>query len=108
MQTFSIRDLREHTGEITRTAEAGEISVIAKHGQPLFLAVPFDDALIEYGVKVDIAVKLFESDFLTLGKAARLAGLSQEAFIEILGAMGIPVVKYEPSELEEELRSLQQ
>jgi antitoxin (DNA-binding transcriptional repressor) of toxin-antitoxin stability system len=85
MQTFSIRDLPERTGDITRAAESGEITVVAKHGEPVFLTVPFDDFLLHHGVKVDVAVKLFATDVLTLAKAAKLAGVSREAFIEILG-----------------------
>jgi len=107
MQTFSIRDLRERTGDITRAAESGEMTVIAKHGEPVFLTVPFDDFLLQHGVKVDVAVKLFATDVLTLAKAARFAGLSQEAFIEIVGSIGIPAVKYDPAELDAELMLLQ-
>ncbi|MFC7516374.1 UPF0175 family protein [Herbaspirillum sp. GCM10030257] len=108
MQTFSIRDLRERTGDITRAAESGEMAVVAKHGEPIFLTVPFDEFLLQHGVKVDVAIKLFATDVLTLAKASRFAGLPQEAFIEILGSIGIPAVKYDPAELDEELKLLQQ
>ena len=108
MQTFSIRDLRERTGDITRTAESGEMAVVAKHGEPIFLTIPFDDMLIQHGVKVDVAIKLFATDVLTLAKAARFSGLSQEAFIEILGSIGIPTVKYDPAELDDELKLMQE
>jgi predicted HTH domain antitoxin len=108
MQTFSIRDLRERIGELTRAAKSGELAVVAKHGEPIFLTVPFDDLLLQLGVKVDVAIKLFSTDVLTLPKAARLAGMSQEAFIEVLGSIGIPTVKYDPAELDDELKLLQQ
>lgn len=55
---------------------------------------------------LDTAIKSFKNDGLSLGQAARMAGLSQEAFIEKLGKMGIPVVGYAPSELSAELASL--
>ena len=38
MHTFTVRDLREHTGELIRGAENGELSVITKHGTPVFIA----------------------------------------------------------------------
>lgn len=107
MQSFSIRDVRERAGDITRTAEAGELAVVAKHGEPIFLTVPFDDLLLRHGVKVDVAIKLFATDVVSLSKAARFAGLSQEAFIEILGSISIPAVKSEASELDDELTLLQ-
>ncbi len=43
MQTFTIRDLQDNTGGIIREAESGRLSVVTKHGQPIFVAVPFDD-----------------------------------------------------------------
>lgn len=105
METFSIRDLRERTGELVRTAEAGRLSVVAKHGQPVFVAVPFDDALMANGVTVDLAIKMFDEGTLPLGKAAKLANMSHEEFMEILGAMAIPVVRYSADEVADEVEA---
>ena len=106
METFTIRDLRERTGELVRNAEAGHLSVVAKHGHPLFVAVPLDETVLSRGVQVAMACKLYQDGVLSLGKAARFAGLSNEAFIEQLGSMGIPSVTYPPSELDDELALL--
>lgn len=106
METFSVRDLRERTGDLVRNAEAGHLSVVAKHGHPLFVAVPLDEHLLASGVTVALACRLFAEKALSLGKAARLAGLSPQAFIENLGSMAIPAVDYDPAELDEELRHL--
>lgn len=54
-------------------------------------------------VQTLLAVKLFESERVSLGQAARLAGYSKRAFIEVLGRHQIPVVNYSPEELREEL-----
>lgn len=105
METFSIRDLRERTGDLVRTAEAGHLSVVAKHGQPVFVAVPFDDVLMANGVGVDLAIKMFEEGALSLGKAAKLASMSHEEFMEILGAMAIPVVRYPGDEVDDEVEA---
>lgn len=43
METFTVRDLRERSGELIRGAENGKLSVVTKHGTPVFIAVPFDD-----------------------------------------------------------------
>ena len=50
METFTVRDLRERTGELVRNAEAGHLSLISKHGHPLFVAVPLDERLLGNGV----------------------------------------------------------
>ena len=50
-----------------------------------------------------LAVKLFETERVSLGQAARLAGYSKRAFIEILGKNNVPVINYSPDDLHEEL-----
>lgn len=107
METFSIRDLRERSGELVREAEAGHLSIVAKHGRPLFVAVPMDENLLKEGVGVALALRLFAEKAVSLGKAARLARLSLEEFIARLGAMGIPAVDYSAEELDEELAAFE-
>jgi|SRR6185437_5247203 len=105
VETFSIRYLRERTGELVREAEAGHLSIFAKHGRPLFIAVPMDEHLLKEGVAVALAVRLFAEKSISLGKAAKLAQLSVEDFIGRLGVMGVPAVDYPLDELDEEAAS---
>lgn len=106
MDTFTVRDLRERTGELIRDAEAGELAVITKHGRPVFIAIPFDEAVVKSGVPMALAVKLFQEEVLSLGKAAKFAGCSVSVFSEYLGKAGIPSVHYPPEELEKELEAI--
>jgi prevent-host-death family protein len=103
MQTFTIRDLRDRTGDLVRDAEAGKLSVVTKHGQPVFVAVPFDEALVREGVAVALAVKLFEESTLTLQQGARFARMTLAQFAQECSARGVPVVRYPPEELPGEL-----
>lgn len=107
MDTFTVRDLRGRTGELIRDAEAGKLSLVTKHGQPVFLAVPFDETLLREGVRVALSVKLFDDEAVSLGKAAKLAGMTQSEFIDHLGALKIPVVRYGKEELEQELAAFE-
>lgn len=107
METFSIRDLRERSGELVREAEAGHLSIVAKHGRPLFVAVPMDENLLKEGIGVALALRLYAEKTISLGKAAKLAQLSLEEFIARLGAIGIPAVDYPAEELDEELAALE-
>lgn len=50
-----------------------------------------------------LAIKLYETDRLSLGKAAELAGYSVRAFLEVLEHHQIPVVKYSPEDLRKEI-----
>ena len=103
MQSFSIRDLRERTGDISRSAEQGELSLVTRHGHPLFISVPFNQHVVEHGVYLALAENLFKSGELSLGKAAKLANMSRVEFGEHVSRLGIPVVDYDPAELDAEL-----
>jgi len=106
MDTFTVRDLRERTGELIRDAEAGELSVVTKHGKPVFIAVPLDEMVVKSGVNVALAVKLFAEEVLSLEKAARFANCTTSEFSEYLGLQGVATVRYDPEELDKELQAL--
>jgi predicted HTH domain antitoxin len=50
-----------------------------------------------------LSLKLFETERVSLGKAAELAGYSKRTFMELLRKQGIPVIDYAPEELDREL-----
>ena len=103
LDVFSVRDLRQRSGKLLRDAENGRLALITKHGRPAILAVPFDERLLELGLHRTLALGLFEKRQLTLVQAARLAGLSAEDFVVLLGEAGIPAADYPIEELAEEL-----
>ena len=100
---LTIRDLRERTGDLVREAEGGRLSLVTKHGHPVFVAVPLDDDLLRQGVAHSLAVKLFQEGVVSLSRAARVAGVPLEEMARDLSALGIPVVDYPAAELEDEL-----
>lgn len=103
METFTIRDLRERTGALVQGAEAGKLAIVTKHGQGVFVAMPFDEAMLRSGVRVALAVKLFDEEALSVGKAAKLAGVSLSEFINHLSALKIPLARYSADELAQEV-----
>lgn len=106
MDTFTIRDLRERTGELVRGAEQGRLSVVTKHGRLVFLAVPMDETLVREGIDVALAIKLFQDGTLGLGKAARLSRMNLPEFTAKLAELGVPAVDYPPEELDDELTAI--
>jgi predicted HTH domain antitoxin len=58
----------------------------------LTLEVPDAANISQTDAQILFAMKLFEADKLSLGKAAEAAGLSYRAFYELLVRYGIPVV----------------
>ncbi len=105
LDVFTARDLRQRSGELLQDAKEGRLALITKHGRPALLALPFDDWLLSYGVGRALALHLFEAGHVTLARGAKLADMSVEEFIELLGEAGIDAVDYSPDELETEVET---
>ena len=103
MESFSIRDLRERSGELVRELEDGHVALITKHGRPLAVTVPMSEHLLVSGVPLALAVELFKAHAISLELAAKVAGVSYPEFLDHLARLRIPAVDYEPAKLEDEL-----
>ena len=106
METFAVRDLREHTGELVRNAEAGRYSVVSKHGKPLFVALPFDDAMLKAGVNVALADRMVQSGELSVSAGAKLAAMDYASYLRHLGTLGYSLLD-EKTDFDAELALLQ-
>lgn len=67
------------------------------------LRVTLPLSISEEDVKLLLAIKLFEVGKVSLGQAAKLAGFSKRAFIDVLGHYHIPVCNYPAEELRQEI-----
>ncbi len=67
------------------------------------LTLDLPSSLTKDEVQTLLAIKLYETERVSLGQAARVAGYSKRAFIEVLGKYKVPVINYSPDELREEL-----
>ncbi len=103
MDAISVEQLIRSPGKLIEDAERGQVAIVTKAGRPLFLAVPFDERLAGEDVHVAVAVRLYECEAVSIGKASKIAGLSIGEFIDRLGALKIPVIRYSAEELEREL-----
>lgn len=106
METFTVRDLRDRTGDLVRACEAGTLSLLTKHGRPLCVTVPLDDTLVRQGLPAALGVQLYRCGVVSLGAAARIAGAGIEQFMALLGSLGVPIIDYAPEELDAELDAL--
>lgn len=106
METFGIKDLKERSGDLTRTAESGQMALITCKDKPLLLGIPFTDKLLEQGVAINLAIHLFRNDVVTLSKGARIAQIALVDFIRLLGTQGIHVVDHDPEDLDSDLENL--
>ena len=92
VDTFSVRDLRERIGDLTRDAESGRLSLVTKRGRPLFVAVPFSEELLREGVGFSLALQLYQDEVITAGRAATIAGmgLAEQPRFRIPGGISLP------------------
>ena len=103
MQMFTARDLRTRSSELVRGAELGKLSIITKRGRPTALALPFDQRLVELGLGKDLAVGLFERRLVTMSKAAKIAALTLDAFMDLLAQTSVTAVDYPAGDLRKEM-----
>ena len=103
MGAISIEQLLKRPAMLIEEAEGGQVAIVTKDGRPLFLMVPYDERLANEDVHVAVAVRLYENEVISLGRAAKIAGLSVGELIVRLAALNIPVARYSPEELEREL-----
>lgn len=106
MKTIGIRALRENPGVLSQCAAQGEFLLVTNRNNPISLSVPFNDDLLKAGVHINVAVKLYEEGVLPISKAATLARMSVEAFMEKLALLGVVVVDQASEELEADLDSI--
>jgi len=69
--------------------------------QELKIELPLEVAPDE--IKLLLAIKLYEVGRLSIGQAAKLAGYSKRAFMEILGHYHVPLFAYSPDDLAAEV-----
>ncbi len=63
------------------------------------LKVPDSLAEYQHDIICFIAAKLYESEKLSLGQAADMAGLSKRAFADLLGDYGVSLLNYPAAEM---------
>jgi len=104
MQTFTPHDLTEQPQRLLDEAGRGAASlVVGDNGQPLLLAVPLGAGLDGSAVRLELAARLFDDEQISLGLAARLAGLSYGEMTDELSRRGIAVIRTTALELQAEL-----
>ncbi len=90
----------DHSGTHPRFSARAKIAVLEDQ---LAAAERREDAL--RAERIDLAVKLFQGPGLSLGWASKVSGVSQERFMRVLGERQIPVIDYDPAQLDDELKA---
>ena len=104
MGSISVEQFLEHPDKLLSDAQDGEIDVVTRDGEPVFMALPMGANLDSRSVRLELAVSLFDRDQVSIGVASRIAGLSISEMIDELGRRRIPVARYSGDEFAEEMK----
>ena len=104
MGSISVEQFLEHPDKLLSGAQGGEIAVVTQDGEQVFMAVPMGASLDSPGVRLELAVSLFDREQVSIGVASRIAGLSIGEMIDELGRRRIPVARYSREEFAEEMK----
>jgi predicted HTH domain antitoxin len=74
------------------------------YSNDLLVATGQPPEIFEHEMRFWLAVKLFEIQRVSLGKAAELCGMNKLHFLDELGRLHIPVINLADDQIEEELR----
>lgn len=93
MKAVNVRELKNNPSESLRMAREGPV-VVLNRDTPEGLLISLHD--MSLGVSEDfrvlVAIALFRDRALPLGRAARVAGISLENFMEQASREGVPVL----------------
>lgn len=103
MPTYTAEELQSNPRRLLDDAARGAADVVTVDGEPVMLTLPLGNAAGSGAERVDLAITLFDRDQISLGLAAKVAGLSYSAMIDELSRRQIAVVRYEVQDLEREL-----
>ena len=94
MYATNVGELKKNPSLALRRAEDGPV-VILKGTEPDALLVHLDGLLGDaaIGVRQALAASLYRDGCVSLGKAAKISGLSLSAFVDHLGSLGIEAVQ---------------
>ena len=107
MHTLTTEDLAREPQRLLNDAQRGQASLVTHAGEPVMVAVPLGPGDASCEVRLDIAASLYDRDQISLGLAARIAGLCYSDLIDELGRRGIATIRVQAGDLERELAAFE-
>lgn len=108
MKAVNVRQLKNNPSEALRMARDGPVVVLNRQ-EPDALLVHLDNetVLSEPGVRLALATALYKSESMSLGRAAKLAGVAVADFIQHVSRLGIPAVRGTRASVRDDARTLE-
>jgi predicted HTH domain antitoxin len=106
MRIVTDRELEAAPQNLLVGVRRGEPALLTDSGDPLMFGVPLKAGSDTQAALTDLAASLYDSDLISLGRAAEVAGLAYIDMFDELGRRGIATVRMRPGELDRELCAL--
>lgn len=108
MKAVNVRQLKINPSEALRMAREEPV-VVMNRDEPEALLVHLDaeSLLSEPGVRLALATALYKSESVSLGRAARVAGVALADFMQHVSRLGIPTVPGTRASVREDVRTLE-
>jgi len=103
MPTLTAEELDHQPRRLLDDACRGTSDVVTVQGEPVMLTLPLGLGAGSSPERLELAIALYERDVLSLGLAAKAAGLSYGQMVDELSRRQIPVVRYSVEDLDREL-----
>jgi hypothetical protein len=106
MQTHGIKALKTNTSALSNAFDGHDTLPIARRGEPIGLAAPFDECLLDLGFTRWMARRAFQAGDLGLGQLAKAFDKSKQEMLPLLAHLGVEVADYDLDEDLETIRVL--
>jgi predicted HTH domain antitoxin len=106
MDTLTVDEVNAQPQRLVANAMRGESVMVIQNGKPVLMAVPMGFGLEASEVLLEVAVCLFDRDQISVGVAARIAGLSLNDMLKELSKRQIPVVRYSDDDFKDEMKRI--
>ena len=107
MKTVNVRQLKNNPSDALRMARKSPVVVMNRHKpEAVLFHLDKDGLLTGPGAKLALATALYKSESVSIGTAAKVAGMPLESFMVEMGRAGIPVVRGDAETLREDLANL--
>jgi predicted HTH domain antitoxin len=106
MDTLTADELAAEPERLMADAERGEPALVTKDGVPVMMTIPLGQGLEALQVRLELAVRLYDREQISVGTAAQIAGLSLSEMLQELSRRQIPVVRYTDQEFKDEMNDV--
>ena len=108
MKCVNVRQLKNNPSDALRMARKAPVVVMNRDQPEAVLVHLSDDSLLgEPGVRLAIATDLYRSGSISLGRAAKVAGMALAAFMQEMGRAGIPIIRGNAKALRQDIGNLE-